>query len=294
MKKAFILFPLVFTLLTVQVYAEDVAQFLQDISVTIRAGFSEGSGVIFSREVQIGEKKELYNFVWTAAHVVDGLRNTRSVIDSKTGQSKTVIEFDDAQVIKELLHNGRRVGEIKMDAQVIKYSDADTGHDLTLLRIRKPGYVRVSAKFYLEKEIPAIGTDLYHVGSLLGQMGSNSMTDGIISQHGRLIGNVVFDQSNCNAFPGSSGGGLYLKSNGLYVGMLVRGAGESFNLYVPVRRMHQWAKQVGVEWAMNPAIAVPPLSELHKMPVEANEGALKPHKKPHEHKFMIRDITPKQ
>ena len=120
-----------------------------------------------------------------------------------------------------------------MDAEVLKYSNADDGHDLALLRVRKFNFVKDTVTFHLEGEIPKLGTDLLHVGSLLGQMGANSMTDGIYSQHGRLIKSLnkhVFDQTTVTAFPGSSGGGVYLKSNAKYIGMLVRGAGEGFNL----------------------------------------------------------------
>ena len=68
------------------------------------------------------------------------------------------------------------------------------------------------------------------------------MTSGIISQVGRIHGKVEFDQTTVTAFPGSSGGGVYLQ-DGRYVGMIVRGAGEGFNLMVPVRRMVRWAEK---------------------------------------------------
>ena len=89
-----------------------IPRHLQDISVTIKAGYSEGSGVIYVRDDQC--------FVWTAGHVIDGLRSTRKVVDPKTGQQKTVVEFSDAKVIKTLIENGRTVGRYELDAQVIK------------------------------------------------------------------------------------------------------------------------------------------------------------------------------
>ena len=58
------------------------------------------------------------------------------------------------------------------------------------------------------------------------------------------------------AFPGSSGGGVYL-TDGRYVGMIVRGAGETFNLTVPIRRMREWAKRMGVEFTLDPSLKVP-------------------------------------
>jgi S1-C subfamily serine protease len=245
----------------------EVAEHLQDISVTIRAedGYqkSEGSGVLVTREID-GEK---VTFVWTAGHVVDHLRSVRTVVED--GSDKKLVEFNDVQIIKELVEGGRRVGEIKMDATVIKYSDADDGEDLALLMVRAKDYGKDNAKFYLNKEEPIIpiGTRLFHVGSLLGQMGANSMTSGIVAQVGRIHGKVEFDQTTVTAFPGSSGGGVFLE-NGEYIGMLVRGAGEGFNLIVPVRRIKRFAEKHKIMWAIDPSLPAPPLDVIKKLPVE--------------------------
>jgi S1-C subfamily serine protease len=243
---------------------KDVAQYLQDISVTVNVGYGEGSGVIKTRLNEEGKK---INFVWTAAHVVDSVRNVETVIDPRTGTRRIVVKFDDVQVIKELVEGGRKVGELRMDAEVIRYSE---DQDLALLKIRKTNFVDASVVFYLDKEIPAIGTDLFHVGSLLGQVGSNSMTSGIISQIGRVlpsVGKEEFDQTTATSFPGSSGGGVYLR-NGAYVGMIVRGAGEGFNLMVPVRRMQRWAESADILWALDDSVPVPSDEELAKLPIE--------------------------
>ena len=246
----------------------EVADHLQDISVTIRSENdyqkSEGSGVLITRK--IGDEK--VTFVWTCGHVIDNLRNVRNIIED--GTSKKIVEFDDVQIIKELVEGGRRVGEIKMDATVVKYSDPDDGEDLALLMVRARDYGRASAKFYLSKDEPIIpiGTQLFHVGSLLGQMGANSMTSGIISQVGRIHGKVEFDQTTVTAFPGSSGGGVYLQ-NGEYVGMIVRGAGEGFNLMVPVRRIERWAKKHDIMWALDPSLKSPAIEVIKSLPIES-------------------------
>jgi len=78
----------------------------------------------------------------------------------------------------------------------------------------------------------------------------------------------VFDQTTVAAFPGSSGGGVYLKSDGRYVGMIVRGAGETFNLIVPVRRMVAWAKKNKMMWALDSKVPMPTNAQLFKIPVE--------------------------
>jgi S1-C subfamily serine protease len=246
------------------------ADHLQDVSVTIvsegRISRGEGSGVIFSRKDKDGNT---VNFIWTAAHVIDNLRSERKVIVN--GTSRTIVTFKDAKIVKVVRQKGRAVGQLELDAEVIKYSDSEDGHDLALLKVRKLNFVDDTVKFYLDKEIPKLGTDLWHVGSLLGQMGSNSMTDGVYSQTGRLIKSLnkhVFDQTTVAAFPGSSGGGVFLKSDDRYVGMLVRGAGETFNLIVPARRMIVWATKNDIMWALDPNVKMPTDEALAEISIE--------------------------
>lgn len=256
---------------------EDVAQHLQDISVTIKAGGSEGSGVLITRNIKPKkDSKETVkvNFVVTCAHVVDGLRSIRTIIED--GKPKTLVEFKDAQIVKELVEKGRKVGELKMDAKVILYSDATEGEDLAVLLVRKRGFVDANTEFDLSGEPVKIGTQLFHVGSLLGQSGANSMTTGIMSQVGRVLdlgsgGGTVFDQTTVTAFPGSSGGGVF-KTDGKYIGMLVRGAGETFNLTVPVRRMQDWVAKREVEWILDPSKEAPALEDIHNIEVESRSG----------------------
>ena len=116
------------------------AEHLQNVSVTIRSEgtFSngEGSGVIFTRKDSGGN---LVNFVWTAAHVIDNLRSERKVLVN--GTPRTIVEFKDPIIIKEIRQNGRTVGRLQMDAEVLKYSESEQGHDLALLRIRKLNFV---------------------------------------------------------------------------------------------------------------------------------------------------------
>ena len=272
---------------------------LENVSVTVKSGTGQGSGCMFTRKV--GE--ETVSYVWTAAHVVAHLRKVRSVIIN--GSPKAVVEFEDAQVVQEFRQGGRRIGEIKMDARVVRYSDAQQGEDLAVLEIRKRDFVpaETTIKFYTDAEIPPLGTELYHMGSLLGQFGSNSLTTGVISQQGRVLdlgaNGVVFDQTTVTAFPGSSGGGVFLKSDGQYIGMLVRGAGEQFNFIVPVRRIKEWAKTAKVEWAFDQKVPLPSAEELKKLPIEdagvvfnaEADRTSKPHGDSLEFPFLLK-VTP--
>jgi len=240
-----------------------VARFAQDVSVTIKAGAYAGSGALVTTS-------DGTTWCWTAAHVCKPLRTTREVIDDKGGK-RTKVEFEDAKVLRFYREKveGRLVSEYSCDAEVIRYSDATFGNDLCLLRLRDaPQRAFGSAKFYLNKELPEIGSELYHCGSLLGPFGSNSLMYGMLSQHGRVIDGKVFTQCQCGAFPGSSGGVVCLKNDGRYIGMLVMGAGEGFNLIVPISRMLKWAKQVGVDFTLDHTKEVPTEEELNSKPIE--------------------------
>ena len=225
-----------------------IAQHLQNTSVTIKAGPYSGSGSLV-------QTKDGRVWAWTAAHVVKVLRKT------KEGEDKKIkVEFDDAQILRfnRDKDTGRIVSSFNSDAEIIRYSDPEEGFDLCLLRIRDKGFKPAgSTQFYLDKDAPELGTELYHVGSLLGTFGSNSMTSGIMSQHGRLIEGKLYDQVTCTCRSGSSGGIVCLKSDGRYVGMLVMSAGEGFGLMVPVRVMSKWAKDTGIEFAVDNAKEVP-------------------------------------
>lgn len=258
---------------------EDISSYLQDISVTVVAKNGSGSGVIFTREILDGSELRKVNFVWTAAHVLEGLRGVRTFIDSE-GHVKKVVEFGDAEIRKKLIEGGRTIGQLTLEARVVKYSDAKTGEDLALLMIRKHDFVKDSIRFHVDEEgngMP-LGTQLFHVGSLLGEDGSNSMTTGIMSQVGRTLSlnggsKTVFDQTTVTAFPGSSGGGVFT-TEGSYMGMLVRGSGETFNLIVPVRRMRSWAERESLLWSMDDSVEAPTMKEIESMTVE-NMGEIK-------------------
>lgn len=244
-----------------------ISQEFQDISVTILARNTieraAGSGVIKTRKLPSGES---VSFVWTAAHTIEGLRIPKKIIDVTTGFTKTKVEFDDCIVVKPLNQDGRYVGKIEFLAQIIRY---DRQEDLAILKIRKKDFSSGSVKFYQDKELIPLGTRVWHVGSLLGEIGSNSMTEGVLSQHGRIIDRKVFDQVSAAAFPGSSGGGVFL-NDGRMIGMVTKGIAETFHFTIPAYRMREWSRNSNVEWAFDDQIPMISEQELKKLPVEDN------------------------
>ncbi len=210
---------------------------LQDISVRVDVGLGRGTGVLVTR--QVGNVTR--TFVWTAGHVA-------ACLERKDGTFKNAIIYHEERV------DGLYVDVREVEARIIAYS-AD--EDLALLEILEDNYVplNTSVRFNL-KEIPLVGTELVHVGCVLGLYDSVSL--GIMSQTDRdlLKTGKMFDQTSVMGYPGSSGGGVYLL-DGKCIGLLTRGAGPGLNFIVPVRRMMEWAEKEGLEWALNPDIPVP-------------------------------------
>jgi hypothetical protein len=234
---------------------ESLAPKLQNVSVTVHSEDGQGSGTIVTRSGT--------NFVLTAGHVVAANRViTKLLVD---GNVKMEVSFIPVTVVKEIYADGRSVGSLTVEGEVIAYSSSEYGDDVALLKLRSK-VTDASAEFYTG-ELVQPGTPIVHVGSLLGQEGSNSFTTGEMSQIGRVLFDKVFDQVNCVAYPGSSGGGLFLKQDGRYIGMLVRGAGPGLELIVPVRRIQKWAKEHTCEFVLNPKAAVGAVKLETKEPI---------------------------
>lgn len=287
LKKSTLLVAMMSCFLAMPVFAQDeetetekLVKQLQAVSVTVKAGSGrwagEGSGVIVTRTLKDKNGKDHnVNFVWTAGHVIDNLRTVREVIDPKTGTTRKIIEFKPPQIVQELRdETGRRIGEVKLETKVLCYSDADTGEDLALLMVLKRNFVKSSAKFYLGKRTPGMGTYICHVGSRHGQFGANSFSSGRISAVGRTLASVankLFDQTSVPASPGSSGGGVFIekgKNKGKCLGLIVRGGESTFNFIVPVRRMHKWAKKMNIAFALDPKVKPPKLEDLKKISID--------------------------
>jgi len=54
--------------------------------------------------------------------------------------------------------------------------------------------------------------------------------------------------------------------------MLVRGAGETFNLIVPIRRMRAYAEKEGILWAIDSDHPVPALKEITELSIEGGSS----------------------
>ncbi|KKK96654.1 hypothetical protein LCGC14_2660570, partial [marine sediment metagenome] len=139
------------------------------------------------------------------------------------------------------MENGRVVGESRADAKIIS---VDSTRDLALLRIRQSDFSKVGAKFYLDESISSAGTLIYHCGAPGGKEigGTCSLTTGIVSRIGVRIPSFggaehgIFDQVDCAALPGSSGGLVALQKDGKYIGLITLGleGSDNFHWMVPM------------------------------------------------------------
>ena len=74
--------------------------------------------------------------------------------------------------------------------------------------------------------------------------------------------------------------------------MIARGAGEGFNLMIPIRRMRTWAEENKVLWALDPSIKMPTVKEIENLPIEMSGlKSTESKKSSRELNFLIR-VTP--
>ena len=222
---------------------------LQAVSVKVEVDAGSGSGVLVTRRVGNVTR----SFVWTAGHVVADQREKA--------------KFKEVTIYRERRINGVVVGVERTPAAVVAYSNAETGDDLAILEIQRDNYSNITAIFDTA-DVPRVGTPLIHVGCTLGLF--NSVSQGVISQTDRNLLGVgkTFDQTSCMGYPGSSGGGVYSARTGACVGLLARSAGAGLNFIVPVRRIRAWARERGLEWALDPSIPVPTKTSVVFPPID--------------------------
>ena len=232
---------------------------LQAGTVMVSSENGYGTGVIVTR----GDT----SYVWTDGHVVEDARYVIKFIDPKTGKRGKRYGFEDVYVIQDEKQGGNIIGSHRYAAKVIRYSGMRTGKDLALLEIRKKNAFSANVLFAVEDTAPDIGTPIWHFGCFHGPQGRFSLSQGIISYVGREKDSKEYDQVTCTHFTGSSGGGVF-DNQARCLGLIDWTLGETYGLMTPVRVIREWAKKVGVEFAMDPTAIVPTDEQLHLYPVD--------------------------
>jgi S1-C subfamily serine protease len=203
---------------TPKVVTVDTTNMVLQASVRVKTS-GTGTGVLLQR----GSR----TWVLTAAHCV---------ADMRTGDL-----YDGLEVSRAVYQSGYEVGRITYHARVIEYSVKE---DLALLLLdgTAPGNTRFAPQYI----VPRLGTPLMHVGNLIG-VNEQSFVVGLLSGYGRTLMENHFWQTSVDAWPGSSGGGVYTL-DGQLVGLLTMGSGPTLNYIIPVSRIHAWACLNKLDW----------------------------------------------
>lgn len=230
-------------------------------SVCVKAEGGSGSGVCFHNGP--------HAFIWTDAHVVDTSLKVANTFDPKTGRKVPRVRFADVELLQEDFADGRKVGYSAVYARVIRYSER---HDIAVLKPYKK-WPAVSVEF--AQAVTAPGTPLWHVGSMQGARGVNSLSAGHFSTAGRLRHKfkleelddpILYDQISLTGLPGSSGGGVFLK-DGRCVGLITEfiGPNQTFGamLLSPARRLAEFARENKCVWALDANVPVPVADDVH-------------------------------
>ncbi len=227
------------------------------------SGHSEGSGFIVERE-SVGKK---FYFVWTAAHVVESIRVQENILDTNSGVYRTKVKFQDGiKVVQPIWQDGSQVGKFEYKASVLC---CDRVEDLALLRIQSNSCLFSNVTFSDKFEAVPLTGQVVHVGSILGELYTNSVSVGLVAAHGRVIENKLFDQATFAGTHGSSGGGVF-DLEGKCVGIVLMSAGTNINFYCPLRRLKEWSEAQEVQWAIDSKVAMPEESQLSKIAIERN------------------------
>jgi len=237
--------------------AEPIPEYLQSISVKVVVGDGTGSGIAFTRKDADGKS---VTFIWTAAHIFTHHDADFFSVVISTNHPGVPTQFADIQQV--VIKNGVEIGKKIKSAKLIKFSDDENGEDLAILKVTGEFFNKNTATFDLSGNIPHVNEDLYSMGSPYGL--AQSFSRGYYEAIGRNLDGIIFDQSSCVIFSGSSGGGIF-SIDGKYEGMSNVMRASSINFVVPIRRIHQWAIREHIEWALDPNCSMPSEKELKKL-----------------------------
>lgn len=172
------------------------------------------------------------DFVLTAAHVVE---DARKVVDGK-------VKFESVQVIKYNYVKDHQTCFTTVDADIVRYSAFQYGHDLALLQLRD---TIAGSSVKIDNVFRPIGTDVFHIGTFGIIKLNTSFSKGIISGFDRRLNknpeDYVIHQADLSVHSGGSGGGLFEVTTGNMIGTVVRKYKENICFYIPAKRIRSWA-----------------------------------------------------
>ena len=231
---------------------QETYNYLREISVTtITNSGHSGSAVIITRE--IGDKK--INFAISSAHVYEPIMQTIIVEDDAL---KEITIFPK---IKALQFKDDLDEPIVTDAYILLI---EAEKDLCLL-VLDDIVTEESVRFSTERS--KVFDEIYHMGSLAGLDGQDSLSTGIISFISRKLENLEVDQTTVPVGKGSSGGGMFV-SDGKCIGITIAMAGCSTSFMVPSEHVIDWLETSEFSWLLDVSEETPTIEELNKKHID--------------------------
>lgn len=228
----------------------EVAQELQKITVTVQSTFPEcpvtGSGVLITKKFS---DKNTRTFVLTAGHVANYIVPNENVKKAK--------------VVLYSKQNDKIVETRELNATIL---DVCREKDIALLMVDKTNCTTNTTYFY--QGTPPQGTMVYHMGSFGGREGANSFSVGYLSKHDvQIAPSVILEQYLIPTVPGSSGGGIFMKTSKVeYVGLVSQKNSNSCLLLavVPVTIITEYFTNNGFGWLVDNSNNVVDVKELER------------------------------
>jgi hypothetical protein len=244
--------------------ANEAAENARNVTVCVEVksfiGKSFGSGILITRELRNGVGGlEKFNFVLTAGHVVN--RGRISGIKKTDKSTEQIIVYPSLSVAKVRLRK-RTLEQESVVANLVRNGKIHDDIDVAVL-ILKTRLSEESAKFDLNE--PCVGTEVYHCASFPGK--DLVTTSGMVSAVYSPYEDGIYHQADCRVKPGSSGGGMFLQSNGDCVGVscMLTDLGGAF---VPSILIYEWLEEHKLEWLMDESLDCPSFGQVERMECE--------------------------
>lgn len=247
-----LLFVVIFFFISMVSNAAQVAKEIESVTVTIKTDFGSGSGVVFKRDVLIGDKTQTCEFVLTAAHVITGYTKIPD-----TYVIRRIVPYVEKAPQSSTLSVGRIVnGNMKWWRAKLICKDDKT--DLALLVVMDQGPVVEKTTMIGTLTAQEIGNTVWHCGTPKGQY-YNSIMNGIISRTRKLIDYIEYDQLSMPIVGGCSGGGVFVEDDGQarLIGIILRADDKNIALMCPLRNINKWAEQMQIMWLLHDNVPTP-------------------------------------
>ena len=225
---------------------DNMAQKVQSTNVTfVQNKFSSNaqiiwSGTLFTREV--GKTKK--TFVLTCGH--------------------GITTFNDIHVYKKTFKDGILEKSYEYKCKPIYHSSKN---DLAVYMLNYSINLEIEV---LDKNLVQVGNKVLNVGAFGSYQASDCVTSGMVCRTDMRLHAFPgrsFDVSNCDITGGFSGGGVFLSSDGKFIGMTVMMLENRGMMYKPIREIKKHLSEQKMTWIIDKKLKAPSEEYLSKIKI---------------------------